>query len=390
MNWTTHAELRAQVQKLWDKGELLAGLIEGNAGFPKRLALKGPSSGEIADHFEAVHHWIADLSALPHGRIEMREFHHRLFGKNTLPVAVWLDTADAALAWLGKRRDAARFATLLAQTRAQQPQLLTWIAKRPLRALELDAAWQRLLHIVAWLQDHPRPGVYLRQVDIPGVDSKFIETHRGVLAEWLDLSLPVSAIDASASGVGQFAARYGFRDKPLRVRFRLLDPQASILPGGGLQDIGIDADSFARLDLKLARVIVVENEINYLSLPQLTNSMAIFGAGYGFDMLAPAAWLARCTIDYWGDIDTHGFAILDQLRSRYAQVQSFLMDRATLMQFAAHWSVEERPSLRDLPRLTPEESALYDDLRDNRLGNRVRLEQERIGYPWLLSALAQR
>jgi hypothetical protein len=37
----------------------------------------------------------------------------------------------------------------------------------------------------------------------------------------------------------------------------------------------------------------------------------------------------------------------------------------------------------DLHRLTPEERALYDDLRDNRIRAGLRLEQEHIGFCWL-------
>lgn len=36
--------------------------------------------------------------------------------------------------------------------------------------------------------------------------------------------------------------------------------------------------------------------------------------------------------------------------------------------------------LRDLPTLDPFEQSLYDDLRNDRLGDRVRLEQERVQY----------
>jgi hypothetical protein len=37
---------------------------------------------------------------------------------------VWIDTRDDALALIGKRRDAGRFATLLELTHARQPPLL--------------------------------------------------------------------------------------------------------------------------------------------------------------------------------------------------------------------------------------------------------------------------
>ena len=95
----------------------------------------------------------------------------------------------------------------------------------------------------------------------------------------------------------------------------------------------------------------------------------------------------RCRLHYWGDIDTHGFAILDALRARFDHVESFLMDRATLMAFESLWGTEGRPIHRDLPRLTSEERALYDDLRDHRIGRSFRLEQERIGFVWVASAL---
>ena len=116
--------------------------------------------------------------------------------------------------------------------------------------------------------------------------------------------------------------------------------------------------------------------------------MVVFGAGYGFEVLAGAQWLHRCAVHYWGDIDTHGFAILDQLRATLPHAQSLLMDRATLLAHADHWGEEPQPLLRNLPRLTAEEGALFDDLRDNRLRPRLRLEQERIGFGWVQQALA--
>ncbi len=65
------------------------------------------------------------------------------------------------------------------------------------------------------------------------------------------------------------------------------------------------------------------------------------------------------------------------------------MDRETLLAHRRHWGTEPQPEARDLPRLTGAEAILYDDLRENRLGERVRLEQERIGFEWLIGALAR-
>jgi hypothetical protein len=318
----------------------------------------------------------------------MREFRHRVLGASAVPDEVWLDTLDDALALIGKQKEAKRFASLVQLTREQHPVLLPWLKKRPLNALVLADAWPRLLNVVSWLQSHPRPGIYLRQVDLAGVDSKFIEANRGVLSELLDLALPQDAIDASATGASQFCRRYGFKDKPLRIRFRLLDARVALLPNGCDQDISLTQAAFEQLDLPLRRVFMTENEINFLAFPAMPGSLVIFGAGYGFEAFAGVAWLHQCDLYYWGDIDTHGFAILDQLRSHFPHAQSLLMDRETLLAHADHWGQEPQPLLRDLPRLTPDETALFNDLRDNKLRVGVRLEQERIGFGWVQRALA--
>jgi len=157
--------------------------------------------------------------------------------------------------------------------------------------------------------------------------------------------------------------------------------------GGGAAGPGTDADytisaaAFARLDPAVHRVFITENEINFLAFPPAAESLVVFGAGYGFDALAPAAWLHQRALHYWGDIDTHGFAILDQLRSDFPHVLSFLMDRDTLLAHEDQWVTEPQPTLRDLPLLDGDERRLYDDLRWRRLREEpLRLEQERIAF----------
>jgi hypothetical protein len=63
------------------------------------------------------------------------------------------------------------------------------------------------------------------------------------------------------------------------------------------------------------------------------------------------------------------------------------MDRVTLDAHAPVWGSEDKPLRVDLHRLTPEERALYDDLRDNRSRAGLRLEQEHIGFHWLAHSL---
>jgi len=258
---------------------------------------------------------------------------------------------------------------------------LPWLAKRPLQAVDLTHQWSRLIAVVQWLIEHPRPGIYVRQADVPGVHSKFVEAHRAILSDLLDLALPADAIQADRTGVGQFARRYGFLDKPTRIRLHVLDERIRLLSGGAARpDVMLDARSFASLDIPVRRVFITENETNFLAFPSASEAIVIFGAGYGWEALARAQWLAHCAIHYWGDIDTHGFAILDQLRGHFEHVSSFLMDGDTLNVHEAHWGEELHQVPHDLSRLTAEERALFDDLRDNRIRKNLRLEQERVGF----------
>lgn len=392
MIWTSPADLKNQLQKFWDRGLLLADICDtradGESLFPRRLTLKGPDTRELSERFHEVRDWIARLSAAagPY-RIEWRSVNHRVLGTNEIPMAIWVDTLEDALGLIGKRRAAEQFAALVALTRDKQPELLPWLAKRPLRALELAEDWPRLLGIVGWLLGHPRPAIYLRQIDLPGVHTKLIERHRGVLAELLDLVLPEDSIDSTHSGIGGFCRRYGFLDKPARVRFRVLDPNVRLLPVAAEQDITLTQATFAVLDPPVAKVFITENEINFLAFPEVPEALVIFGAGYGFDNLAAASWLHQKNIYYWGDIDTHGFAILNQLRGTFPRAASFLMDQQTLLAHRSLWGVEAQPETGTLARLNTEESMLYDQLRQNHWGEQVRLEQERIRFDLLLDVL---
>ena len=138
-----------------------------------------------------------------------------------------------------------------------------------------------------------------------------------------------------------------------------------------------------------SRVFITENEINFLAFPAWPTA-AIFGAGYGFDMLAQAPGYSDRS-STTGATSTPTASPSWTSCAALPHAQSFLMDRATLMAHRPQWMDEPQPALRDLPRLDDEERALFDDLRWKRLGNQqIRLEQEQIGFGWIAQALRSR
>ncbi|MQA91368.1 MAG: hypothetical protein GEU90_14250 [Gemmatimonas sp.] len=395
MSWTTPEQITTEVEKRWRRGEILAARVTGEPIFPLQVRLRRPNAREVAERFGDVLDWVrrldeASLRARGYGFDLLREeVRSRVQGANELPVAAVIPTESDALRLIRTPGVADRFQAVVDASLARYPALQNWLTRRPLTALDHAARWVKVLSVLDWFAANPRPGLYLRQLDIPGVDTKFIEAHRGLLTELLDIVLPEMAIDRTAVGVRGFNARYGLRSEPPLVRFRLVDPALHIQ---GLSDLSLPPEQFATLSLPVRRVFVTENRTNGLSFPDCPGSMVVFGLGYGLQRLTEVAWLRDVDVHYWGDIDTHGFGILNRLRSSLPSARSFLMDRATLEAHRPLWGDEpaEKRYAGDTGRLTTEEHALFEDLTLDRFGERVRLEQERISYRWLEAALRDR
>jgi hypothetical protein len=375
MSWTTAAELREQVERYWSSGRLL----RGHVAFPLLLKLRPPDSRELSERFEEVRVWIRELEQLPNYRIAWAEIDHRVLGRNRVPGGIAVPGEREALEIIGRTREAAKFREIRALTCERLPGLSDWLNRKPFAALEHAADWNRVLDVLVWFREHPRCGVYLRQIEIPGVDTKFIESRLLLFSELLGLVLPCEAIVDCTPTPRNFERRYGLASKPQLVRFRVLDGAMDL----GVTDISIPAEEFARLRLPVDRVFVTENEINGLTFPACARSIVIFGLGDGLESLAGVAWLGSKELHYWGDIDTHGFHILDLMRARFPNTRSLLMDRETLLAHRAAWVREEASFAGELPTLTMDERALYEDLIANHYGQGIRLEQERIGYGWV-------
>lgn len=388
MDWTSPSDLAAQIERLWQRGRLLSARLDGANLYPLPLRLKRPGSQDVGGRFDEVRTWIAALDAGSRDRrgfgydIIWDEINYRQLGRNRLPAGIVVPTDRDALALISRQALATTFDALARETLTRFPALKDWILRKPLAVIDNAAEWRRILAVLAWFEAHPRSGLYLRQLDIPGVDTKFVETRRGLLTELLAYVL---APPETSDQPSLFEERFGLRARPALIRFRILDPALFI---NGLSDITVPVEQLATLDLPARRVFITENEVNGLAFPQTTGSIVLFKLGYALDLLSSVAWLGDREIFYWGDIDTHGFAMLARLRARFPHATSLLMDRETLIAHRDLWSREASAHAGPLAHLNEQEQALYDELKEDRLGEGVRLEQERISFSWFQHALS--
>lgn len=419
--WTTVADLRARSRTAWDRGTLLHELLTPTDVYPRRRPLKRPTATQLREHYAAAHRWAADLrDGAGDYALETSAVGSRTIGTNEVPSGAIFGTVHNEIAFVGETRSAGRFVDLVRQLADADPVLRQWAAKRPLTLLDMGADALTAATVALWFRDNPAPGIYLRQLSLPGVHTKFVEAHRRVIDEMVALlepgragtdsseakaaepetaasdlpeSIPAESIPAATgSAAARFARRHGFLTQPELVRFRLLDPSMSLAgahPGRAIRDVTLTAGAFSTLDPAVQTVIVTENLTNFLALPELPATLAVFGAGYGFSAVRQARWLDRCEILYWGDLDTHGFRILDQLRSAHPHAHSLLMDIGTLLAHREFWGRESVPSRVDLTRLTPEETDVYAALRDGSYGPAIRLEQEQIRWDWAMDRIGR-
>lgn len=400
----TPEQIAERARRWWSSGQVMRAWLTGEPAFPWTVPFRRPSAKEWLDGYTQLRVEVARLEAESKGAgkgasgaaigsgytLMTSNAEHQKLGRLRVIDAIVFDSAEDVAAAAGETAALRRFQRLARELRDREPRLVAWMTQKPFALLEHETALPRALAVARHLALNARPLRYARELGIAGVDSKFIEAHRVLLADWLDCLLPAGAIDESARGFSDygFERRFGLRYEEPSVRFRWLD--RSQAAGGALVDMTVPLPQFATYAPACARVFVTENKISFLTLPECANSLVIFGGGYAIDRLASVHWMGNQPLYYWGDIDTHGFAILSRLRGHWPSTRTFLMDRETLMSHRELWSEEPEGGrfLSDLPGLDGDETALFDDLRRDALGVRVRLEQERVTYDRIETAVA--
>src|SRR5215470_4819484 len=227
--------------------------------------------------------------------------------------------------------------------------------------------FELLLTVAAWFQTNDATGYTPRQVPIPGVHAKWLNTHQPLI---LMLS------DRKTLGL--------LPRHPARVHFTYLDPSHRAT-GARLYDSATVGDAFTPA-YSPSVVIISENKDTAIHFPPIEGGVAVEGYGFGGTTAVAFPWLTSSPhLYYWGDIDTYGYEILNGWRNDGLPVTSILMDSATYAAYEPYGTNTDqngRPlkpgSPKPLPQLTPDERAVYNRLIDPAFEGHRRIEQERI------------
>jgi hypothetical protein len=340
--------------------------------WPLEINLGIPTERNALQQQEGVRAWItAWRSWRGSGDLVWIERNWRSLGVQSVPQKLILNGPSDTVSWIGEI-EAWSYAVEHYKTLVQHwPALIDILPKYyNVLANSDDGNFLRLTDMLSWICANPCSGLYPRQIPVAGVDSKWLESHKGLICEL------VSTIQGTDDR--DFFYVCGLKPPPQLIRMRLLDPEIRSR-FGGLGDISAPWEEVANLDIKPSHVFIIENLQTGLSFEDLSGSVAIMALGYGVDVLGRIPWLHHTQCIYWGDIDTHGFAILNRARTHLPSLESTLMDKQTLFAHRDLWVQEkEQSASSELPLLTNEEQEIFLSLKNNVWGQQIRLEQERI------------
>lgn len=357
--------------------------LDDRKAWPLEISLGIPSESEAARGIDAVGAWAQSWRDCGKpGHIAWTERRWRNLGRQALPEKLVLDSAKQVAGWLGQSGRWQRAEDRYRQLVERWPSIGRALSRYfDVLADYSTIDFERLANMLAWLEANPASGLYLRQLPVPGLDSKWLETRVRLFADLL------CALRGSESSEQSFYELCGLRLVPALVRLRILDADLRRRVDG-LSDISAPSSDLAVLGLRPLRVFVVENLQTGLAFPDLPGAVLFMGLGYGVDALAALPWLSGARLYYWGDCDTHGFAILNRARAHILDIRAVLMDECTLQAHKALWVEEpDQHPADDLPLLTSEERALYQALKTNAWGKNVRLEQERVSWGYALQVI---
>ncbi len=351
--------------------------------WPLEVPLGMPTEQAALRQIDGVRAWVSAWQGWQGiGTLYWCERRWKALGVQRLPEKLALRGPEDVAMWIG---ESARWIRALSryQTLTARWSVLTQQLPRHFDVLAdySDADFRRLAEMLDWIVSHPNSNLYPRQLPVSGLDSKWLDGRKGLLTDL------VAAIQEDSSSDLDFYQWCGLKAPPLLVRMRVLD-QALRAYVGGVGDITAPVDDLAGLSWPVSHVFIVENLQTGLSMTDIPGAVVFMRLGYNVDMLARLPWLVSAKCIYWGDLDTHGFAILHRARSYIPQLQSVLMDEDTLLRHKALWVDEAaQHSATELMLLTEQEQLLYRNLKQQRWGQNVRLEQERVGWAYAWDAL---
>lgn len=298
--------------------------------------------------------------------------------KQRMPEKLYFESLDDYLYFIDQRSEFQKIQSAFSSITTQFPELKGWAVRNPIILLENYDKVGEIIKVCSYfVNNNPPYNFFLRELPIE-VHSKFIEENVSLLSTVLDIILPE---EKKISIHKEFEKKFQLKTIPTYIRLRILDKDLkSIL---GYHECILTMEDVANLNWKPRKVFIVENQVCYLTFPEVKEAIAIFGEGFKTRVNKHISWLDNTELYCWFDLDGKGFEILNMVRQYYCNAKSFLMDFDTFNRFQDYSVPNPSINMARLSNLTAGENELYEFL----VSNKKRLEQERITQDFVLKKI---
>lgn len=372
MKLTTTSDVKAWAVKRYasQHKKWLAGELDS---FPLKITLCELTERDFMTQPDKVRGFYGEWTAWPGaGELTSNTWKWPRAGEHTLPAALTLRTPEEVATLAGALPDWERV--------SHRMNALQAISAKPAAAFAnlydllnglQPRDWACFKACIRYFVTHPQCDLYIRQLPIEGVDTKWVGKHLPELTKTLSIIVEDD---------GDFYALTGVRrpDHLNHVMVRILCPELR-KQVAGLDHLDVPVSAVAKWSMRPNKVFFVENLESGLALGDLDGTIAFIGKGNAATSLAAIDWVAQTPCYYWGDLDTHGLAIFARMKARLPQLMPLLMDAPTLARYKALWVTEpvQHGPVEGLPF---EQHVVWNMLTKGVSTKGIRLEQERI--PW--------
>ncbi|AEV27875.1 hypothetical protein SpiGrapes_0007 [Sphaerochaeta pleomorpha str. Grapes] len=378
------AEIKTKVEN--KKNEYLKAKILGTPFFP--LSLRA-DKGSIHDDFQTRESALATLFAQSKAKkgkgyiVETETKESRTMGRQTAVSNLLVETEDDFLYLLGAENKGSLFSANVAMLKATFPEeeFIPWLLAKKSEVFSrwegTDGQW--FCQITRFLVDNPNCGLFARELPAEA-PTKFLETNLALVKSLVGSLRPLVEGDDDLT-------RLGLRKKESLVKIRSNRPFAVNLGSsscGQTSTIILTPESLRSFNLAAKRIFIVENETMFFTFPLEAEDLCLYVGGYALLACKGSLLFQTVGIYYFGDLDEHGFAILDKFRTLYPQTKSFCMDIKTLEDHCAYL-LKGKSYPGEYRNLTPEEKEALHRVQGPE--GPLLLEQERISLGYLKNRL---
>lgn len=359
-------DIRQRLIRQWQKPSTRTQRLLSAEAWPLLIDIGKPSAQMMAAHINAVQEHVKSWQAVTVGEVEWQWLNYRASAEPVRMPKCWRLRNPSE--WVAASGDTAiqqeyRF---LETVVSQVPEIFhaSLVSQRNLWQTKNAAEVIAAANLATKLSPGCAGGKPLRLLSEYGVDTKFFERHSPLLTRLLDERFDGAVTE---QGLTTFLDALEEADHWL-----LVAPLAEgLLP---FKRQRVSATELEQAGLPGSRMLVVENEKCLHLLPDLSDTIAVLGAGLNLQWLRSRRFEGK-KIGYWGDIDSWGLAMLARARQHHADIVPLLMTQEVFLAYAADKAVVEpvlaSPSSFD--GLTEREMSLAHYLMQQ---NRGRLEQE--------------